>query len=91
MKKLKKLRMQDLRVESFLTETQIQSRGTVQAAESGIGCGTNGGITDCMDTCSPTSPCGSCAPYNTCDYTCGNNYGCDTQDYRCTYGGVYMC
>lgn len=27
----------------------------------------------------------------TCEYSCGNNYGCDSIDPRCTYGGVYPC
>ena len=88
---MKKLRMEDLRVESFLTEPQTQSPGTVHAAESGSGCETVGGVTDCMDTCVATNPCGSCFPDNSCAYTCDNNYGCSTEDYRCTYGGVYAC
>jgi hypothetical protein len=87
---MKKLRMEDLRVESFLTDSQDQSRGTVRAEQSGIGCGTVG-ITNCMDTCQPTNPCGSCFPAYSCEYTCDNNYGCNTQDPRCTYGGVYVC
>jgi hypothetical protein len=89
---MKKLRMEDLRVESFLTDSPIEARGTVHAAESGmIGCTTGEGITNCMDTCQPTSPCGSCIPAYSCDYTCENNYGCSTQDQRCTHGGVYLC
>jgi len=88
---MKKLRMEDLRVETFSTERPIQLRGTVHAEESGIGCGTGGGITDCMDTCNPTSPCGSCFPAHSCEWTCDNNYGCSTQDLRCTHGGVYAC
>lgn len=87
---MKKLRMQDLRVESFLTEPPVQRGGTVYAEESG-GCDTLRHPTNCMDTCEPTSPCGSCYPDNTCDYTCGDNYGCSTGDQRCTYGGVYIC
>jgi hypothetical protein len=88
---MKKLRMEDLRVESFLTELPSQSRGTVHAEESGMGCETGGQITACMDTCAATNPCGSCFPDHSCAYTCDNNYGCSTQDYRCTYGGVYAC
>lgn len=89
---MKKLRMEDLRVETFSTERPIQLRGTVHAEESVVGC-TGGGITDCMDTCDPTNPCGSCDPQTngSCAYTCTNNYGCSTQDQRCTYGAVYVC
>lgn len=88
---MKKLILEEIRVESFATTpADAERRGTVQAH-----------ATVAFDTCEgPSCQYGTCHPQlcgtesrgqETCDYTCGNNYGCATVDPRCTYGGVYMC
>lgn len=86
---MKKLILEDVKVESFETTAADTGRdGTVLAHNS-------------IDTCEgPSCVYGTCEwlqcgtesrGHATCDYTCGNNYGCATVDPRCTHGGVYMC
>jgi hypothetical protein len=86
---MKKLRLEDLSVESFSTQPTPPRRGTVYARESMA----QTDITWCPDmTCDATDVCGSCNMAQTCADTCGGiNYSCNPQDYRRTYGMVYPC
>jgi hypothetical protein len=96
---MKKLILQDIHVESFATtQAEPEHPGTVRGyATTQVYCGCNNSI----DTCNnPSCQYGTCDPRQcdteslqpeTCDYTCGNNYGCDSVDPRCTFGGVYPC
>jgi hypothetical protein len=87
---MKKLVLDEIRVESFsTTPADAERKGTVQAHD-----------TLASSPCDPSCQYGTCLPHecdtesinqNTCDYTCGDNYGCATVDPRCTHGGVYMC
>jgi len=98
---MRKLILEEIHVDSFATtEAETDRSGTVRAKEttfvycSDCGCGS-------LDTCDgPSCQYGTCEPrlcgtqsrgQATCDYTCGDNYGCGTIDPRCTYGGVYPC
>ncbi|HEX6038523.1 pinensin family lanthipeptide [Longimicrobium sp.] len=98
---MKKLILDEIRVESFSTTlAETANPGTVQGhATTFVYC------SDCncntLNTCEgPSCQYGTCDPRlcnteslgnETCDYTCGDNYGCGTVDPRCTYGGVYAC
>jgi len=98
---MKKLILEEIHVESFATtKVETERPGTVRGHNttfvycSDCGCNT-------LDTCEgPSCQYGTCdvrlcgtesRAAETCDYSCGNNYGCDSVDPRCTYGGVYPC
>ena len=85
MKKLK-LKLDEIKVDSFQINPSIENKGTavgniLTRVDIGIGGGTCGGDTNntcfptqCGDTCAPT--CGiTCGTCETCNYTCGGT--CD--------------
>lgn len=81
---MKKLRVADLQVQSFPTSTPPEAPGTVYARQETAD-------PSCVYGSCRASVCGSCGE-DTCEWTCGApNYGCDSVDPRCTYGGVYPC
>lgn len=94
---MKKLILEEIRVESFSTTRADANPGTVQGYASTFvycsdcNCGVGTGPSCQYGTCDPRN-CGTeSLGDETCDYTCGDNYGCATVDPRCTYGGVYAC
>lgn len=91
---MKKLILDEIRVESFSTSEATAERGTVQAHGTVLFCSNaqtcNGNPSCHHGTCDPGS-CTYSRGEATCEWTCNDNYGCASVDPRCTYGGVYLC
>lgn len=84
---------EQLRIESFEPAPDPgPSRGTAHANALSIRCPTRyEDSPSCQYGSCEATDCGSCGD-PTCEWTCGPpNYGCDSVDPRCTYGGVYPC
>ena len=86
---MRKLNLDELSVDSFETNAQPASRGTVKGHEwtepfvcgesDLVSCGGSCGFTNCGDR--------TCAPGCTADVSCNGTCNCATYDFTCEYTG----